>query len=333
MKKFFYKIIYLLFIIILTGCSKNIPFAEKNKLTISDLDITMEAPVYFYVRDADGQIAKYDDIKFIPHNMTYHYHDFQMSDPDKDGNVIVTFKCDMATSLEYSSSHHSNWHPRYYYSIPSFLDYYTGIYYRSKIVSSDNSTQLYGVNPEEENKMKYTTIKWEKQNYSIGIYSDIILMNGEKVIHEVENGAVHVEIPVTVMMQTQIKVPKDFDGVLIVIKKEGVTEEIFLDSNERNEKLLALQQEAKKTGEKSEELIKLEKEMNEVSKIDLSKEKANDYYFLRVSDAFPSKEVNQFPITIVIICLVTVAAVGVVYFIFIKRKSKTLLRRKRLLSN
>lgn len=92
-----------------------------------------------------------------------------------------------------------------------------------------------------------------------------------------------------------------------------------------------MQQEAKKNGEKSEELIKLEKEMNEVSKIDLSKEKASDYYFLRVSDAFPSKEVKQFSITIVIICLVTVVVVGVVYFIFIK--SKKLIRRKRLLCN
>ena len=182
MKKNLYRIVYLLFIFLLTGCSKTIPFAEKNKLTFSDLDITMEAPVYFYTRDADGQITKFDDIKFVPHNMTYHYHDFQMSDSDKDGNVIVTFTCDMTTSLEYRSSHHSNWYPRYSYLIPSFLDYYTGIYYRGKIVSSDNSTQLYGVNPEEENEMKYTTIKWGKQDYSIGIYSDILLTKGEKVI-------------------------------------------------------------------------------------------------------------------------------------------------------
>ena len=125
MKKNLYIIVYLLlFVFLLTGCSKNIPFAEKNKLTFSNLDITMEAPVYFYTRDADGQIAKFNDIKFVPHNMTYHYHDFQMSDSDKDGNVIVTFTCDMTTSLEYSSSHHSYWYPRFYYSIPSFLDYW-----------------------------------------------------------------------------------------------------------------------------------------------------------------------------------------------------------------
>ena len=329
MKKNLYRIVYLLFIFLLTGCSKTIPFAEKNKLTFSDLDITMEAPVYFYTRDADGQITKFDDIKFVPHNMTYHYHDFQMSDSDKDGNVIVTFTCDMTTSLEYRSSHHSNWYPRYSYLIPSFLDYYTGIYYRGKIVSSDNSTQLYGVNPEEENEMKYTTIKWGKQDYSIGIYSDILLTKGEKVIHGVENGAVHAEVPIMITMKTQIKVPKDFDGVLIAIEKEGVTEEKFLDFNEKDEKLLALQQEAKKNGEKSEELIKIEKEMNEVSKIDLSKEKASDYYFLRVSDAFPFKEVKQFPITIVIICLVTVVVVGVVYFIFIKSKKQKAYTKKK----
>ena len=77
MKKNLYRVVWLfLFVFLLTGCRKNIPFAEKNKLTISDLNITMEAPVYFYTRDANGKVAKYNDIKFIPHNMTYHYYDF-----------------------------------------------------------------------------------------------------------------------------------------------------------------------------------------------------------------------------------------------------------------
>ena len=328
MKKNLYIIVYsLLFVFLFTSCSRNIPFAEKNKLTISDFNITMEAPVYFYTADANGQIAKFNDIKFVPHNMTYHYHDFQVSDSDKDGNVTVTFTCDMTTSLEYRSRHHSHWYPRYYFSIPSFLDYYTGTYYHYKNVSSDNSTQLYGENPEEENEMKYTTIIWEKQKYSIGNYSDLLLKEGEKIYYGVENGAAHAEIPVTITMKTQIKIPKDYDGVLIALKKEGATEEKFLVDNERNKKLLALQKEAKETGKKSEELIKLEKEMNEVSKIDLSTNKASDYYFLRVSDAFPSKEVKQFPITIVIICLVIVA-VGVVCFIINRKKQKVSKKKK-----
>ena len=321
MKKIFFRIVcLLLFAFLLTGCSKNIPFAEKNAVTFSDLDGTYEAPVFFYT-SVDGQYQKLDDVQVVPHNMTYHFHDYEMSKVDKDGNVLITFICDLTTVKEYYSSHYGRWGYNDYYLIPSFMDYYTGDVYRMKYVSSNASTELFGTNNEEATEMKYTTIEWKKKKYSVGIYMDVLVTQGDRIEYGVENGVRHDETPVTITMNVQIKVPENYDGVVLFLNKKGQNEETYLKSKEKNDKLLALQEQAKETGKKSKELKDLEKDMNKVSKLDLKKKGKNKYYFLRISDAFPSKKVKQFPIAFVIICLVVVV-VGVVCFIFIKRKKK-----------
>ena len=225
----------------------------------------------------------------------------------------------MTSTIEYYSSHYGRWSSNYFYLIPSFVDYYTGDIYRMKYVSSNGSSKMYGTNSEDADEMKYTEILWNRKKTTIGIYMDVSFQRGERIEYGVTDGVRHDATPLTATIQIQIKMPQDYDGVVLFLNKNGQTEESFLKSKADDEKLSELQNQAKETGRKSKELKEIEKNMNKVSKFDLTKKDINQFYFLRISDAFPKKNKKQFPIALVIIISILVIGCGIICFLFIKK--------------
>ncbi len=292
-KKLFLLVIICLFT--LTGCfKKDIPYMEKfDNVKYSKSNSILESGVYFYSVDENNVETKFDDIRFVDNKMKYEYSNFKVSKPDKNGNVKLSFDCKLSTDVEFYTSHKGKWYYSYSYTSPGVFDYYTGEIYRSNQtnVGAANNLMKNGIETEGKDKPKYTKIVFNKKETKIGVLEKFNMgewQDAEKL--GVENGEAHYKVPSECIVTTEITMPENYDGVVIMLNKEGTTEESYNKSKEDYNKLVELQQKAKEEGKKSKELIELEKKNDIVHKIvdpedeERKDKKIEDYYYIRVSD-------------------------------------------------
>ena len=333
MKKISIKIMLLVLVLgSFTGCStlKEI-YGEQYHFNYVKPTENIEADFYSYSKNVNGEVEKYDDVEFIQNKMSYSFHDYKKTEPDIDGSIIVNIEMDVTGTMEYYSSRKEKYYYSYFYTIPIFFDYYTGYTLTAHMDSSDGSTTIYQ-NGEEDQKDKekyqFTEIDWNGKKEKIGIYFDINSNQyGEKNIVK-EDGRLHVNVPTSLKGSIEIKMPKDYDGLVIATHINGSNEERFNVVKKEYNKLVDLQKAAKEDKKKQKELDQYIKERNSSTLVYDSKNSENikpeDFYCIKIADALGIEHVenNNLVWIILIVVAITIAFIVSILFIVTKKKPK-----------
>ena len=331
---FFLSIILLIMCLVLTGCAKKeIPFGEKHNLEIANKDDTFEVPIYYYTTDKDGNIITIDGLEFEPHKMVCKYRDWNISEPDENGNVTISYTCDMDINLEYRTPiTNFQWYYTFFFNSSIPFDYYTGELYSRSTVNEKGDTVFFDSNTGKD-EYAYTDIVWNGKTVKIGVLNKSYNNGwGQQEYLGEENGKYHYKNTTSQSITTYITMPKDYDGVLVALNKDGSTKELFEEKNDKYNRKQELIKQADETGEKSEELIKIEQDEERVKKLvdpnDESRKdlKAEDYYIFKTADIFNIQKVeennNNYIIYIVIGAAVVLLLCIIIPIIVIKGKKK-----------
>ena len=280
---------------------KLIPFVEENNIEILSADKVYSNPVNIYTVNDKNDKINLEGINFNSSKAEYKFYDYNVSKEDENGYVTFSFKYDTTVPIKYTDNKKNQIKWFYTYSIvsPIIFDYYTGDCYDKKIINSNKNVVSFdgdGKENTDNEKMKYTEISWDNKTYKIGVGMEInsSKWDGNKLVEDKNGVATYAD---TDRLTTTINIyaPKDYDGLMIAVLKRGSSKESFEIQNNEYEKLLKLQKEAEESGEKSEELIKIEEKRNKIYKLFEStydenlKYNKDDYDIIRVNN-IKSKE-------------------------------------------
>ncbi|MBR2704557.1 MAG: hypothetical protein IKE91_03715 [Clostridia bacterium] len=294
----------------LVGCGKKeeeskkkeTPFAEQYEFQYSKSTDTIETPIYFYCVDGNRNRIDVPGVEFAQSSLKTSFRDFNRSEPDENGNVTISYVCDISVNMEISIAEGTStteWYYTYYEISPSAFDYNTGKVFLTSRVSVGGDYQIMenGIEKKDANEMKYTDVSFNGKEIKVG-RRDEVKFNGWGKVEDlgVVDGKHKYKNSASTTMTYYYSVPKDYDGIVIAIRKMGSTKELFDESEKEYNELIKLQKEAEETGVKSERLIEIENKKDEVYKIidpdneERKDRKPEDYYVIKVSDALNNKE-------------------------------------------
>ena len=259
-KKIIFIIIgVLLFLVVLAyliwHITRPVPFVVREKIEILDAKGEYSNPVYLYAANSNGEQIN-EGINFNDSKAEYKFYDLKK---ETDGKYdIYTFKQDITIPVEYTSTYKGG---RWTYSFsqvdPMLFDYYTGEVYNKGMAVADNSLIGIGIDSSEAN-MGMTTIEWDNNKYEIGVLEEYSAKwDGKTKLSGDGDNAVYGDTSRSTALFT-IKVPKDYDGVMVAILKRGSNAESYAKYKERYDKYQELLEDYNNTGEKSKELIEFE---------------------------------------------------------------------------
>lgn len=267
--------------------TRPVPFVVRENIEILDAEGKYSNPVYLYAATSTGEHIN-EGINFKDSKAEYKFYDLKK---ETDGeNDIYTFKQDITISFEYTSTYKGG---RWTYSFsqvdPMLFDYYTGEVYKKGMTVTDNSLTGIGIGSSEAD-MGMTTIKWNNNEYKIGVLEEYSSKwDGNKKLSGDGDNTVYGDTSRSTALFT-VKVPKDYDGVMVAILKSGSNEKSYGKYKERYDKYQELLRDYENTGIKSEELIKFEEDQFKVRTIlesindkDL-KYTRDDYIVFRMSE-------------------------------------------------
>ena len=267
--------------------TRPVPFVVREKIEILDAKGEYSNPVYLYATTSTGEQVK-EGINFKDSKAEYKFYDLKK---ETEGDFdIYTFKQDITISVEYTRTYKGG---RWTYSFsqvdPMLFDYYTGEVYSKGMIVADNSLIGIGIGSSEAN-MEMTTIKWNKNEYKIGVLEEYSSKwDGNKKLSGDGDNIVYGDTSRATALFT-VKVPKDYGGVMVAILKRGSYEESYAKYRERYNKYQELLKDYENTGEKSEELIEFEEDQFKVrSLFDSINDKnltytKDDYIVFRMSE-------------------------------------------------
>ena len=267
--------------------TRPVPFVVKEKIEILDAKGNYSNPVYLYATSQTGEYIN-EGILSLPSKAEYKFYDLKK---ETDGKYdIYTFKQDITIPVEYTSTYKGG---RWTYSFsqvdPMLFDYYTGEVYNKGMEVADNSLIGIGIDSSETN-MGMTTIKWDNNKYEIGVLEEYSAKwDGNTKLSGDGDNAVYGDTSRSTALFT-IKVPKDYDGVMVAILKRGSNAESYAKYKERYDKYQELLEDYNNTGKKSEELIEFEEYQFKIRTILESVNDKNlkytkdDYIVFRMSD-------------------------------------------------
>ena len=267
--------------------TRPVPFVVKEKIEILDAKGNYSNPVYLYSTSQTGEYIN-EGINFKDSKAEYKFYDLKKETKGK--YDIYTFKQDITIPVEYTKTYKAG---RWTYSFsqvdPMLFDYYTGEVYNKGMTVTDNSLTGIGIGSSESN-MKMTTINWNNKKYKIGILEEYSSKwDGNKKLIEDGDNTVYGDTSRSTALFT-IKVPKDYDGVMVAILKRGSNEESYSKYKVRYDKYQELLKDYENTGKKSKELIEFEKDQFKVrSLFDSINDKdliytKDDYIVFRMSE-------------------------------------------------
>ena len=267
--------------------TKPVPFVIRENIEILDAKGDYSNPVYLYATAQTGEQIK-EGINFKDSKAEYKFYDLKK---ETDGEYdIYTFKQDITISVEYTKTYKGG---RWTYSFsqvdPMLFDYYTGEEYNKGMAVTDNSLIGIAIGSSEAN-MGMTTIKWNNNEYEIGVLEEYSSKwDGNKKLSGDGDNAVYGDTSRSTALFT-VKVPKDYDGVMVAILKRGSNEESYEKYKVRYDKYQELLKDYENTGEKSKELIEFEEDQFKVRTIlESINDKnliytKNDYIVFRMSE-------------------------------------------------
>ena len=267
--------------------NRPVPFVVKEKIKILDAKGKYSNPVYLYAKNtSDEQIS--EGINFKDSKAEYKFYDLKKETKGK--YDIYTFKQDIIIPVEYTSTYKGG---RWTYSFsqvdPMLFDYYTGEVYNKGMTVMDNSLTGIGIESSKAN-MGMTTIKWDRNKYKIGVLEEYSSKwDGNKKLSGDGANSVYGDTSRATALFT-IKVPKDYDGVMVAILKRGSNEKSYKKYKERYDKYQELLKDYENTGKKSKELIEFERDQFKVHSLFESINDKNltytkdDYIVFRMSE-------------------------------------------------
>ena len=267
--------------------TRPVPFVVRENIEILDAKGDYSNPVYLYATTSTGEQVK-EGINFKDSKAEYKFYDLKK---ETEGDFdIYTFKQDITISVEYTRTYKGG---RWTYSFsqvdPMLFDYYTGEVYNKGMSAVDNSLIGIGIKSSEAN-MEMTTIKWINNKNEIGVLEEYSSKwDGNKKLSGDGDNAVYGDTSRATALFT-VKVPKDYDGVMVAILKRGSNAESYAKYKERYDKYQELLKDYENTGEKSEELIEFEEDQFKVRSLFESINDKNltytkdDYIVFRMSE-------------------------------------------------
>ena len=267
--------------------TRPVPFVVKEKIEILDAKGKYSNPVFLYAKTPSGEQIN-EGINFKDSKAEYKFYDLKKETMDE--YDIYTFKQDITISVEYTRSYKGG---RWIYSFsqvdPMLFDYYTGEVYNKGMSVADKSLIGIGIGSSEAN-MGMTTIRWNNNNYEIGVLEEYSSKwDGNKKLSENGDNIVYGDTSRATALFT-IRVPKDYDGVMVAILKRGSYEESYAKYKERYDKYQELLKDYENTGKKSNELIEFEEDQFKVRTLFESINNKNltytkdDYIVFRMSE-------------------------------------------------
>lgn len=241
--------------------TRPVPFVVRENIKILDAKGEYSNPVYLYATNSTGEQIK-EGINFKDSKAEYKFYDLKKETKGK--YDIYTFKQDITIPVEYTKTYKGG---RMTYSFsqvdPMLFDYYTGEVYNKGMSVADNSLTGIGIGSSESN-MEMTTIDWNKNKYKIGVLEEYSSKwDGNKKLSGDGDNAVYSDTSRSTALFT-VKVPKDYDGVMVAILKRGSYKESYAKYKVRYDKYQELLKDYENTGKKSKELIEFEKDQFKV---------------------------------------------------------------------
>ena len=267
------------------------PYVEEKGIKLSSAKDTYTLSVEPYFKDENGNVIDMDGITFKESICTYEFSDYTVSEPDENGYATYSYKVTATTPIEYVEEDKTYPYHKYTYLFvqPSLFDYYTGQIYSEKHVSVNNSINYYDMNNVTED-MAFTEVTWKDQTYKIGVRVESESKWDGIKKESNGDGTNTVRDTRHTTVTTYVYAPKDYDGLMVFFRKNGTTKQEFKNILERNRKYKELVNEYNETGEKSEELIKMEEENAKTYKLlDPRKEGDKEYK----NDAFHVFRMNE----------------------------------------
>ena len=266
--------------------TKPVPFVIRENIEILDAKGDYSNPVYLYATAQTGEQIK-EGINFKDSKAEYKFYDLKKeTDEEYD---IYTFKQDITISVEYIKTYKGRMTYSFSQVDPMLFDYYTGEVYSKGMIVADNSLIGIGIGSSEAN-MGMTTIKWNNNEYEIGVLEEYSSKwDGNKKLSGDGDNIVYGDTSRSTALFT-VKVPKDYDGVMIAILKSGSNEKSYRKYKVRYDKYQELLEDYENTGKKSKELIEFEEDQFKVrSLFDSINDKnltytKDDYIVFRMSE-------------------------------------------------
>ena len=236
---------------------KPVPYVVANELEVVSAKNTFKNRIQPYTMSLDGEVIDIGN-EFKETSASYKFYDYTVSEPDEKGIEIISFKYDTTAQITFTRKDYS-YKEKYYYTYslirPIVFDYYTGEQYLRNSVNSDA--------PDSDKTLKINDITWSGKTYPIGILveSESEWDGKEEISKDIFTDTNRTTTTVS------ISAPKGYDGLMVAIFNPGLTEELFAKNRENSKKLEDLKEQAEKTGEKSEELLKLEGQQNTATQL------------------------------------------------------------------
>lgn len=270
------------------------PYVEENNIKVVSSKDEFKIPFEPYARDkTDKSPIDVDGVNFEDTIGIYKFYGYSESDVDENNYVTYSFKYDVVVPISYtidtSKLNNTNWSRSYAFLQANVFDYYTGELYREKNISVTGNMNFHNIDDVTDD-MAYTNITWNDKEYKIGVRMESSSKwDGVNKVNSSQGIDTYKDIN-RITMTAYVYAPKDFDGLMVALNKNGTSKDIVLKQIEFNNRYNELIKEEQNNKEKSTELTEMENKLNKLYKLldnqymDIKERTADDFYVIRLNE-------------------------------------------------
>lgn len=269
------------------------PYVEENNIKVVSSKDEFKIPFEPYARDkTDKSPIDIDGVNFEDTIGIYKFYGYSESDVDENNYVTYSFKYDVVVPISYtidtSKLNNTNWSRSYAFLQANVFDYYTGELYREKNISITGNMNFHNIDDVTDD-MAYTNITWNDKEYKIDVRMESSSKwDGVNKVNSSQGIDTYKDIN-RITMTAYVYAPKDFDGLMVALNKNGTSKDIVLKQIEFNDRYNELIKEEQNNKEKSTELTEMENKLNKLYKLldnrymDIKERTADDFYVIRLN--------------------------------------------------
>jgi hypothetical protein len=194
--------------------AEEVPYAQEQGWKFSDLS-PLEMPAVVYWHDSDGNYTENgpEGLTIIQPTAVYTVGDITISTPDENGNVVYTIPYTVEYEVAFENPEDKGFNYGTQYISFNLADLYTGTMFPARATSDDDSYDI------------YTDIVWDDVTYSVGYTKSVEWSYGDWQV----DGIVFKQL-VTVYGEYTVTAPAGYDGLVLCINNNGITEYVETDT-------------------------------------------------------------------------------------------------------
>ena len=190
----------------------DIPYCERFNFHFFNKDDTWKTLVKISVLDEENNEIELEGLEFSKKEASYKFRDWNKTEPDENGNVEVSFICDINIPIEYkidTNLEYPNWTYNYSYNDIFAFDYYSGktydnLYIEHNYIEQDEE-ELIEEQDEEELENIESTEEQQEEN-----------------LVDIVDGIKRYKLTKKETIAYKLTMPNDYDGYIICLNKKGV---------------------------------------------------------------------------------------------------------------